>query len=221
MTSLKNATRLAAICALALSTAQAAPIDDAEQALQARQYETAITHLERAKPGDYPSYLKAVALYQSGNHAAAAVTCEELLKQYPDSPWRHKARFLVARALIAQKNHKSAESILADEAGRIFSSDRKQAIASVLVDFADKLARRPDPNELDALPADERARALRQLNFIGEDVETTTPWIVARVLTDTRQGNDITWLTTGRMLGRAVSMLFSKRDVLSRHGLKV
>ena len=75
--------------------------------------------------------------------------------------------------------------------------------------------------ELDALPADERARALRQLNFIGEDVETTTPWIVARVLTDTRQGNDITWLTTGRMLGRAVSMLFSKRDVLSRHGLKV
>ncbi|MEZ5459392.1 MAG: SDR family oxidoreductase [Steroidobacteraceae bacterium] len=74
--------------------------------------------------------------------------------------------------------------------------------------------------ELQALPDADRARALRQLNFIGEDVETTTPWIVERILADTRQGNDITWLTTGRMLGRAVSMLFSKRDVLSRHGLK-
>lgn len=74
--------------------------------------------------------------------------------------------------------------------------------------------------ELQALPDADRARALRQLNFIGEEVETTTPWIVERILAGTRQGNDITWLTTGRMLGRAVSMLFSKRDVLSRHGLK-
>ncbi len=74
--------------------------------------------------------------------------------------------------------------------------------------------------ELDDLPAAERARALKQLNFIGEHVETTTPWIVERVLNDTRQGNDITWLTTGRLLGRAVSMLFSKRDLLSRYQLK-
>ena len=74
--------------------------------------------------------------------------------------------------------------------------------------------------ELDDLPAAERSRALKQLNFIGEHVETTTPWIVERVLGDTRQGNDITWLTTGRLLGRAVSMLFSKRDLLSRYQLK-
>lgn len=74
--------------------------------------------------------------------------------------------------------------------------------------------------ELDQLPAAERSKALRQLNFIGDDVETTTPWIVARVLADTRQGNDITWLTTGRLLRRAVAMTYSKRDVLSRHGLK-
>ena len=48
----------------------------------------------------------------------------------------------------------AAEAILAAEAARIFSPDRKQSIARVLVNFADKLARRPDPNELDALPAD-------------------------------------------------------------------
>ncbi len=66
-----------------------------------------------------------------------------------------------------------------------------------------------------------RAAALKQLNFIGEHVETTTPWIVGRILADTTQGNDITWLTTGRLLGRGVAMLFGgKRDVLSRYGLK-
>ncbi len=161
---MKNTSRLAAICAiLLLSSAQAAPIDDAEQALQARQFETAITHLEKAKTGDYSSYLKAVALYLSGKNSAAAVTCEGFLKEYPDSQWKYKARFLMARALIALKDHKAAESILAAEADRIFSPDRKQLIANVLVDFADKLARRPDPNELDALPADDaKALALYQ-----------------------------------------------------------
>jgi NAD(P)-dependent dehydrogenase (short-subunit alcohol dehydrogenase family) len=71
------------------------------------------------------------------------------------------------------------------------------------------------------LPPAERSRALKQLNFIGEHVDTTTPWIVGRILADTRQGNDITWLTGGRLLGRGLSMLFGgKRDVLSRYGLK-
>jgi hypothetical protein len=75
--------------------------------------------------------------------------------------------------------------------------------------------------EFDELDPATRQRALKQMNFIGEHVETTTPWIVDRILGDTKQGNDITWLTTGRMLGRAVSMLFSKRDVLSRYGFKI
>lgn len=75
--------------------------------------------------------------------------------------------------------------------------------------------------EMQDVPTEARARAYKQLNFIGEHVETTTPWIVDRVLADRRQGNDITWLTTGRMMGRAFSMLFGgKRDVLSRYGLK-
>lgn len=146
-------------CLLLLEIANAAPIDDAEQALQARDFEAAIDALENAEPGDYTSYLTAVALYQSEKHAEAATAAEAFLRDHPESEWRHKARFLMARALIAQKEHKKAESILAGEAERIFSPDRKQAIAKVLVDFADKLAREPDPNELDALPAD-HAKAL-------------------------------------------------------------
>jgi NAD(P)-dependent dehydrogenase (short-subunit alcohol dehydrogenase family) len=75
--------------------------------------------------------------------------------------------------------------------------------------------------EIAEVPPEKRAQMLKPLNFIGEHVETTTPWIVERMLADTRQGSDITWLTTGRLLGRGVGMLFKKRDILSRYGLSV
>ena len=93
--------RLAVVSLLCVSMAQAELIDEAEQAMRARQFEAAISHLENAKADDYVSYLKAVALYQSGQYAAAVATCETLLEQFPDTEWRHKSRFLMARALIA------------------------------------------------------------------------------------------------------------------------
>lgn len=75
--------------------------------------------------------------------------------------------------------------------------------------------------EMRALPAAARARALKQLEFIGEHVGTTTPWIVERILASTRQGDDITWLTNSRLLGRAFSTLFGrKRNLLSRYPIE-
>jgi len=75
--------------------------------------------------------------------------------------------------------------------------------------------------EMRCLPGEARARAIKQLNFIGEHVETTTPWIVERILADTRQGNDITWLTGGRLAGRALGMLLGgKRDITSRYSFE-
>jgi hypothetical protein len=72
------------------------------------------------------------------------------------------------------------------------------------------------------LPAADRRRALKQLNFLGEHVETTTPWIVERILGDSKQGNDITWLTTGRLLKRALGALFgARRDITSRYPIEV
>lgn len=142
------------VCTSMLSGAIAAT-EDAEQAMQARQFEAAITHLENAEASDYTSYLKAVALFRLDKHADTVSECESLLAKFPDSKWKHKTRFLTARALIAQKKHKEAEKIFSEEAGRIFSEQRKQSIANVLVDFADKLVRRPAANELDALPPDD------------------------------------------------------------------
>lgn len=75
--------------------------------------------------------------------------------------------------------------------------------------------------EMRTIPQAQRTRALKQLNFIGEHVETTTPWIVERVLNDRKQGNDITWLTGGRLAGRALAMMFvARRDVVSRYSFE-
>lgn len=75
--------------------------------------------------------------------------------------------------------------------------------------------------EMRRLPEGRRQKAWKQLDFIGEHVETTTPWIVERILHDRRQGNDITWLTGGRMLRRALAMMVGrKRDVISRYQLE-
>jgi len=75
--------------------------------------------------------------------------------------------------------------------------------------------------EMRTIPQAQRARALKQLNFIGEHVEITTPWIVERILSDGKQGNDITWLTGGRLAGRALSMLFgARRDIVSRYSFE-
>jgi NAD(P)-dependent dehydrogenase (short-subunit alcohol dehydrogenase family) len=73
--------------------------------------------------------------------------------------------------------------------------------------------------EIAAVPAEQRAKMLKPLNFIGEHVETTAPWIVEKILADQRQGTDITWLTTGRLLRRGFGMMLQKRDILSRYGL--
>ncbi len=67
----------------------------------------------------------------------------------------------------------------------------------------------------------ERNKALKQLNFIGDHVETTTAYIVDEIMANEKQGHAIAWLTGGRMLKRGIGMIFGKRDVLSRYGLKV
>lgn len=75
--------------------------------------------------------------------------------------------------------------------------------------------------EMAKLAPQARERGLKQLNFIGDHVETTTPWIIDRVLQDTRQGNEIVWLSSGRLARRSLAMLFGqKRDVLSRYALE-
>ncbi|MCH7227488.1 tetratricopeptide repeat protein [Haloferula sp. A504] len=158
---------LLALALVLLSPAFAAnPLLPAERALKAKDFPKAVelieSHLKAgdAKQADYARYLKALALELSGRHGLAVEACDELLDRHPKSEWKRKALYLKSRALVAQKKFEEAEKIYEAEANRLFSSDRKQGLARILVEFADELGRQPEQDELDAPPAD-YAKALQ------------------------------------------------------------
>ena len=73
---------------------------------------------------------------------------------------------------------------------------------------------------LRALPPAERTTALRQLDVLGDHVSTTAKWIVDRILAGRRQGEEITWLGTGRRLRRRLAYWAgARRGILSRYGI--
>ena len=145
---------------LTLSTALPAdPLSEAEQHLQAREYEPAAAKLATVKDDDRAAYLHAKALFLDKKYPAAEQAAVAILKEHPNSAWTSKTRFLLARALIEQQKHEEAEAIYASEAERVFSTERKQGLAKRLIEFADKLSTEPAPGDLDALPAD-HAKAL-------------------------------------------------------------
>jgi NADP-dependent 3-hydroxy acid dehydrogenase YdfG len=76
--------------------------------------------------------------------------------------------------------------------------------------------------EVNAMPPAQRKKALWPLNILGDYVETTTPWLVERMLADVaagRSGTHIAWMTTGKLLGRFLAASFKKRDLFARFNL--
>ncbi|MBT8045436.1 MAG: tetratricopeptide repeat protein, partial [Verrucomicrobiae bacterium] len=132
----------------------------AEQAMQVKHYDKAITVIDKhlankdANSKDYATYLKALAHYLKKERQSAIDVCDQLLTEYKQSPWKRKALFLKSRALVDGKNFKAAEAIYEAEANRLFSADRKKSLAQVLIEFGDDMSRKPDDNELDVPPAD-------------------------------------------------------------------
>jgi hypothetical protein len=73
--------------------------------------------------------------------------------------------------------------------------------------------------EMRALPPERRRRMMAPMNIIGDLVETTTPWIVARILADDAHGTHIRWMTGGKLLARFVGALFRKRNLFAHTDL--
>ena len=76
--------------------------------------------------------------------------------------------------------------------------------------------------EVAALPPEQRKKLLWPLNILGDYVETTTPWLVDRILADEargRSGTHIAWMTGGKLLGRFLAAPFKKRDLFAKFGL--
>ncbi|TYL45059.1 SDR family oxidoreductase [Nocardioides sp. BGMRC 2183] len=73
----------------------------------------------------------------------------------------------------------------------------------------------------EAAAAPEQVSSQRRiLNILTDHVEDVAPELVERMLASTRNGDEIAWLTTGRMTRRFLTPGFAKKhDVLARYGL--
>ena len=107
---------LGLLCVAPLMAAD--PVENADlvagkKALAARQYETAVTSLDKAlaaklKEADEVLYLKGLALYHAKKLDDCIKICDSLVELHPQSRWLHKGRFLKAGALAQQRKFEAA-----------------------------------------------------------------------------------------------------------------
>jgi short-subunit dehydrogenase len=63
--------------------------------------------------------------------------------------------------------------------------------------------------------SEEWEKAKRMFNILADRAETVTPWLVGKVLANTKHGASFQWLTFPKILGRFLSAPFVTRDVVS------
>ena len=63
--------------------------------------------------------------------------------------------------------------------------------------------------------SEEWEKAKRMFNILADRLETVTPWLVGKVLANTRHGASFQWLTAPKILGRFLTAPFVTRDVVS------
>ena len=151
----------------ATATPQAKAIQQIQLAMQARQYRQAITIADTALQNpksdhDYFRYLKSLAQFYAQAYADSEKTLQPILAN-ANSEWLRKARFLLARIYLQRKDYARLVQIYAREAQALHTPERKEKIAKIYIRFAEELARRPGPEELQAPQPDySKAFALYQ-----------------------------------------------------------
>jgi alpha-2-macroglobulin len=134
------------------------------QLMQDRDYPAAIRAIDQAAkaegaPVGYLTYLKGRAHYLAKDYDLAEAVFDALAKAEPEGPWARRARFGKALALARQGDFRSAELIFRAEAEYLLSPARRQQIADIYLEFADRYFD-PPKNELGeqtAAPDYERA----------------------------------------------------------------
>ncbi len=128
--------------------------------MQDRKYADAIAAIDAAAkekdaPHDYLGYLKGRALYLDKKYDEAVSVFQEFQKQFPESAWLHRAQFGEALAHARKGDFQKAETIYRQQAERLLSEDRKQEIAEIYLEFADRYFE--PPKKPDARPDFEKA----------------------------------------------------------------
>jgi uncharacterized protein YfaS (alpha-2-macroglobulin family)/tetratricopeptide (TPR) repeat protein len=126
--------------------------DNIREAMQDRRYADAVTAIDEAltdekapknAPRDYLTYLKGRALHLDGKYDDAIAVYDQFPKQFAKSPWARRARFAKAVSLARKGDFRSAELIYRDEAEFLLSSERKQQLADIYLEFADSYFKPP------------------------------------------------------------------------------
>ena len=124
-------------------------------AIQSRDFEAAIkligAQLQKAKVenADYLLYLKGRSLTEAGKLDEAAAAFNDLEKRFPKSRWLSRSRFGRADVLVRQRNYRAAGLIYQAEAQRLLSTNRRDELAGIYLEFADRYFEgdKDDPSE--------------------------------------------------------------------------
>jgi NAD(P)-dependent dehydrogenase (short-subunit alcohol dehydrogenase family) len=65
------------------------------------------------------------------------------------------------------------------------------------------------------ISSDSFEKGKKIFNILADRVETVTPWMVRRILSNTERGRNIRWLTNRKIIWRFLCAPFSKRDIFS------
>ena len=147
-------------CAASAQAADPAPLDQLQAEMRAGNADAAVRLADKyvsskgpnAKGADIEQalYLKALTLFNAKRYDQAISAADDLAGSFPQSSWRYKATFLKAQSLVEQKHFQQAAVLYQSESTRILAAGRKQELAGVIVEFANKLATEPDPKKPDA-----------------------------------------------------------------------
>ncbi|QEG41940.1 tetratricopeptide repeat protein [Roseimaritima ulvae] len=113
-------------------------------AMQSRDYGEAVKRIETAigkddcTAPDYLRYLQGVALTESKLYDAATAAFAQLETDYPDSEWISRARFGRAHVNVMLRQYSDAGKIYEREAERLLSRGRKDELAKIYLEFAER-----------------------------------------------------------------------------------
>jgi uncharacterized protein YfaS (alpha-2-macroglobulin family) len=113
-------------------------------ALQSRDFAKAVEVLDAeisrpdAKAVDYLLYLKARAQTELKQYPEAEDIFQQIEQDYPNSTWISRARFGRAHLHVLQQDYEAAGKIYQAEAERLLSRDRKDELAQIYLEFADR-----------------------------------------------------------------------------------
>src|SRR5207253_2214557 len=88
-------------------------------------------------------YLKGRALHLDGKYDDAIAVYDQFAKQFSKSLWARRVRFAKAVSLARKGDFQTAELIYRAEAEYLLSSERKQQLADIYLEFADSYFKPP------------------------------------------------------------------------------